>query len=320
MTVRFRRLVPLTALLMAGCAVGPRYVTPAAPTAPVDAFKEAEGWKRAQPSDETLRGAWWEIFGDDRLNALEQALAGSNEDLKAADARFREARALIGVSRSAQSPTIAIAPAAAFVRNSGNTSLVLVHAESAGDRSCTRCRSICRTKSTSGAGSARASRRPASARRRARPIGRPLPSACRPSSPLDYFELRSADAQRRLLDAAVAAFSEALQLTTNRFEGGAAARSDVTQAKTQLEATRVQATDVAVQRARYEHAIATLLGQPPSALSLAVAPLDGGAARHPRGVAVAVARAPPRRGVGRASCGRGQRAGRASPALRSSRR
>ena len=73
MTVRFHRLVPLTALLMAGCAVGPRYVTPAAPTAPVDAFKEAEGWKRAQPSDAALRGAWWEIFGDERLNALEQA-------------------------------------------------------------------------------------------------------------------------------------------------------------------------------------------------------------------------------------------------------
>jgi NodT family efflux transporter outer membrane factor (OMF) lipoprotein len=91
---------------------------------------------------------------------------------------------------------------------------------------------------------------------------------------LDYFALRSADAQRQLLDAAVGAFTEALQLTTNRFEGGAAARSDVAQAKTQLEATRVQATDIAVQRARYEHAIATLLGAPPSAVSLPAAPLD----------------------------------------------
>jgi NodT family efflux transporter outer membrane factor (OMF) lipoprotein len=90
----------------------------------------------------------------------------------------------------------------------------------------------------------------------------------------DYFELRSADAQRKLLDDTVAAYTDALQLTTNRFEGGAAARSDVAQARTQLEATRVQATDIAVQRARYEHAIATLLGKPPSALRLPVAPLD----------------------------------------------
>jgi NodT family efflux transporter outer membrane factor (OMF) lipoprotein len=273
MRLLFRAFVPLTALLMAGCAVGPRYVTPAVPAAPVDAFKEAEGWKHAQPSDETFRGAWWEIFGDERLNTLEQALAGSNEDLKAADARFREARALVGVSRGAQSPTVAVAPSAAFVRNSGNTSL----SSSTLNPPATGLYTLPLDLSYEIDVWGRVRRSVAAARERAQASAadrQTVALSLQAELAVDYFELRSADAQRRLLDAAVAAFTEALQLTTNRFEGGAAARSDVTQANTQLEATRVQATDVGVQRARYEHAIATLLGQPPSALSLGVAPLE----------------------------------------------
>jgi NodT family efflux transporter outer membrane factor (OMF) lipoprotein len=85
---------------------------------------------------------------------------------------------------------------------------------------------------------------------------------------LDYFELRSADAQKQLLDDTVKAYADALQLTINRFEGGAAPKSDVAQAQTQLEAARVQQTDIAVQRARLEHAIAVLIGKPPAAFSL----------------------------------------------------
>ena len=90
----------------------------------------------------------------------------------------------------------------------------------------------------------------------------------------DYFELRSADAQQRLLNDTVKAFDEALQLTIRRFEGGVAPKSDVAQARTQLETTQVQATDIAVQRAQFEHAIATLIGKPPADFSLPPAPLD----------------------------------------------
>ena len=90
----------------------------------------------------------------------------------------------------------------------------------------------------------------------------------------DYFELRSADAQQRLLNDTVKAFDEALQLTIRRFEGGAAPKSDVAQARTQLETTQVQATDIAVQRAQFEHAIAVLIGRPPADFSLPPAPLD----------------------------------------------
>jgi NodT family efflux transporter outer membrane factor (OMF) lipoprotein len=90
----------------------------------------------------------------------------------------------------------------------------------------------------------------------------------------DYFELRSADAQKRLLDDTVKDFQDALQLTTNRFEGGAAPKSDVAQARTQLETTMVQDTDVSVQRAQFEHAIAVLLGKPPAAFGLPPSPLQ----------------------------------------------
>ena len=90
----------------------------------------------------------------------------------------------------------------------------------------------------------------------------------------DYFELRSADSQKQLLDDTVNAYTDALRLTQNRFEGGASPKSDVAQAQTQLDTTRAQDTDIAVQRAQYEHAIAILLGKPPVAFNLPPAPLD----------------------------------------------
>ena len=89
----------------------------------------------------------------------------------------------------------------------------------------------------------------------------------------DYFELRAADAQKQLLDDTVKAYADALQLTENRFEGGASPKSDVAQAKTQLDTARAQQTDIEVQRSQYEHAIATLIGKPPAAFTLAAMPL-----------------------------------------------
>lgn len=91
---------------------------------------------------------------------------------------------------------------------------------------------------------------------------------------MDYIELRAADAQKQLLEETVKAYAVFLRLTTDRFRGGAAPRSDVAQAQTQLETTEVQLTDIAVQRAQFEHAIATLIGKPPAAFSLPPRPLD----------------------------------------------
>ena len=89
---------------------------------------------------------------------------------------------------------------------------------------------------------------------------------------VDYFELRSADTQEQLLDDTVKAYTDALQLTQNRFEGGAAPKSDVAQAQTQLDGARVEDTDITVVRAQYEHAIATLIGKPPAAFSITPVP------------------------------------------------
>ncbi len=85
--------------------------------------------------------------------------------------------------------------------------------------------------------------------------------------------MRSADAQKKLLDDTVRVYSEALGLTKKRFAGGAAPKADVAQAQTQLDTARVQASDITVQRAQYEHALAILIGKPPGEFGLPPAPL-----------------------------------------------
>jgi NodT family efflux transporter outer membrane factor (OMF) lipoprotein len=257
-------------MMSAGCTVGPKYVRPSVPTAPVDAFKERDGWKMAQPSDELQRGAWWEIFGDAQLSALESQLAISNQDLKVAQARLQEARAIIRFNRASQFPTISTAPGIASIRDSANRPYF---------------------KTTSSTGDfvlpfdlsyeldiwGRVRRTVAASREEAQATAADLETvslSLHAELAFDYFELRSADAQKRLLDDTVKDFQDALQLTKNRFEGGAAPKSDVAQARTQLETTMVQDTDVSVQRAQFEHAIAVLLGKPPAAFGLPPSPLQ----------------------------------------------
>ena len=106
--------------------VGPKYVKPSVPMAPAfkeqppQSFKESDGWKPAQPGDQTLRGKWWEIFGDPQLNELEEEVTQSNQDLKVAEARFRQARAMIRFNRSAEFPTISTSPSIVNERFSAN--------------------------------------------------------------------------------------------------------------------------------------------------------------------------------------------------------
>ncbi len=124
MTRRSAALAGATLLVLTGCMVGPKYVKPSAPMAPSykeagpDAYKENANWHVAQPADATRRGEWLTIFGDENLNALEPQVAANNQDLKAADARFREARALIRFNHSSLFPTVGVAPFAGGVRES----------------------------------------------------------------------------------------------------------------------------------------------------------------------------------------------------------
>ena len=88
--------------------------------APPDSFKETKDWKIAQPGAPSLPPKWWEIFGDPQLNALEEQVAAGNQDLKVAEARFREARAMIRFNRAAEFPTISTNPSVASMRDSQN--------------------------------------------------------------------------------------------------------------------------------------------------------------------------------------------------------
>jgi len=273
----FRPFLAVTlALVLSGCEVGPKYVRATAPTSanfkeqPPDSFKEAGQWKTAQPSDQSLRGKWWEIFGDPQLNALEEQLTVSNQNLKVAEARLREARAAVRFNRAAQYPTISAGPSINSIHSSGNRPYVNTTGNT-GDFVLPI--DISYEVDLWG----RVRRSIAAAREEAQASTADYATASlslHAELAMDYFELRSADAQKQLLDDTVKAYTDALQLTLNRFQGGVSPKSDVAQAQTQLNTTRVQDTDVTVARAQFEHAIAILIGKPPADLTIPPTPLN----------------------------------------------
>jgi NodT family efflux transporter outer membrane factor (OMF) lipoprotein len=259
----------LSMMLLAGCTVGPKYTRPTVPTAPVDAYKETDGWKPAQPSDQLLRGKWWEIFGDPQLSTLESELTVSNQDLKVANARFLEARAMVHYNRAAQFPNISTAPGMQRLHYSANTPYL----PASGFNDFTLPFDISYEVDVWG----RVRRTVSASREEAQATAGDLQTvnlSLHAELAYDYFELRSADAQKKLLDDTVKTYQDALKLTVDRFDGGAAPKSDVAQAQTQLQTTMVQDTDITVQRAQFEHAIAILIGRPPAAFSLPAAPLS----------------------------------------------
>jgi NodT family efflux transporter outer membrane factor (OMF) lipoprotein len=265
--------------LLAGCSVGPKYARPAVETPPAykeeppQSFKEAGVWKPAQPADRESRGKWWEIFGDPQLNALEEQVTISNQDLKAAEARFREARALVRFDRAEEFPTISVGPSASYVKDSNNTPAFPTPVSKNGSGDFILPFDLSYEIDLWG----RIRRTVAAAREEAQATAADVATASlslHAELAVDYFELRSADAQKQILDDTVKAYADAYQLTETRFEGGASPRSDVAQAKTQLEDAQVQDTDVNVQRAAYEHAIAILIGKPPAEFSLPTEPLN----------------------------------------------
>lgn len=256
--------VACTALpLLGGCLLGPNYVRPAAPT--TAAFKEAGDWKPAQPSDTVSRGSWWELFGDARLNALADQVNVSNENVRFAEARLRQAEALVEQSRSGLWPTLAISASATRSRspnisgsNTNTSAPVNVYnmpltASWAPDLWGSVRRTIegnLATAQTSAANVANA---------------RLLAQS---QLAINYFQLRVLDARRRLLDESAAAYSKSLELTRNRYNAGVAARVELVQAEAQMKSTQAQAIDTGVQRAQVEHAIAILIGKPPAELAI----------------------------------------------------
>jgi len=270
-------------LTLAACKNTVSYQTPAAPRpeaykeAPPDSFKELAGardWKASAPADALAKGAWWKIFHDPALDALEAQVDVSNQSLKSAEARFREARALIRENRSQRLPTVTGGAAIARDRLSLNRGVPPPASEAGyGDFSLGvdaqyevdlwgRVRNLI-------AASVEAGQATAADLENVR-------LSLHAELAFDYFDLRSMDAERRILDRAVEAYGQALALTRRRFEGGVANQVEVAEAETQLEATRAQQIDIAERRAQYEHAIAALTGQPAESFTLAetATPLD----------------------------------------------
>ena len=272
-------LLVLLFVALEGCTVGPKYIRPTTPTTatykeePPASFKDSDQWQPAKPGDQTSHGKWWEIFGDPQLNQLEEQIAGSNQTLKVAEARFREARAAIRFNRASQFPTISTSPSASYVKSSDFSPNFPSRIQQSSKGDFILPFDLSYEIDLWG----RVRRIVAAAREEAQATAADYETAklsLEAELAMDYFELRSADAQKQLLDDTVKAYTDNLQLTVQSLQRRRGPKADVAQAQTQLDTTRVQDTDVTVQRAQFEHAIAILIGKPPAEFSLATAPFN----------------------------------------------
>ena len=256
-------------LAVAGCAVGPKYVRPAAEVPAT--YKEAGDWKTAQPNDQNLGGAWWEIFQDPQLNNLEEQVNVSNQNLKAAEAVYTQSRALLRYDRAAFYPAINGGAAATRNRISNNRPPSL-----STDGVTYSDYQIPLELSYEVDVWGRVRKTVEAQRGQAQASAADLATvnlSLHAQLALFYFQARSLDAQEQLLNSTVEQYQQALELTESRFKGGVASEVEVQQASTQLETTRAQAIDVGVLRSQFEHAIATLIGKPPASFTLAALPL-----------------------------------------------
>jgi NodT family efflux transporter outer membrane factor (OMF) lipoprotein len=283
MNARVRTVCALLLLApwyLTDCTVGPKYQRPAVESAP--AYKEAEGWKLAQPGDAALHGNWWELFGDSQLNALEQQVNVSNQNIAAAFASFMQARAVVKEAQSQYFPTLTVSPSVSRTRSSatlaagagGTTSGTTTIAGSGGgifnnfdlpfDASWTpdlwgRVRNTVR-------GNVAAAQASAADLENTR-------LTAQAELAVDYYQLRTQDTLRQLLDQTVVAYQESLDLTRAQYETGIGTDEAVAQAEVQLKSTQAQDTNLGIARAQYEHAIALLVGQPASTFSIPPEPL-----------------------------------------------
>jgi NodT family efflux transporter outer membrane factor (OMF) lipoprotein len=262
-------LLAIAALPLTGCTVGPKYQRPAAEVPP--AYKEVGDWKPAQPNDEKLGGNWWEIFQDSQLNALEAQVNVSNQNLKAAEAQYTQARALVRYQRANFFPTVTVDPSATRNRISNHRPASIVS-----NGITYNDYQIPFELSYQVDLWGRVRRTVESYREQAQASAADLAAvnlSMHAQLALDYFQARTLDAEEQLLNSTVTQYEQALQLIENRFAGGLASDLEVEQARTQLETTRAQAIDVGVARAQFEHAVAVLVGKPPASFSLAPLPL-----------------------------------------------
>ena len=264
-------LRPLAIVVMTfslgACTLGPDYQRPELPMAAE--FKRAEGWKVANPADVLERGSWWRLYGDAKLDALVERLNVSNQNLAAAEAQYRQARALVRGARSQLFPTVGGSAGATRAGQGSSTSSAAQSAS--GFSGISESYSVGLDAAWELDIWGRLRRNLEANRANMQATAADL-AAVRLSLQSElvqtYLQLRVMDEQQRLLNQTVEAFARSLRLTENQYRAGIVPKSDVTQALTQLRSTEAQAIDLQWQRAQMEHAIAVLIGVPPSELDI----------------------------------------------------
>jgi len=255
--------------LISGCSFAPPYQVP--PSAVPTAFKESGAWQQAQPADQVPHGAWWQVYRDPVLDALEMKVAAANPDVSAAVARHDEAVAYLDQARSGLFPTVGAYAQVSRSRQSDNRPLRGAN-QPAVYNSATLDVGISydldlwgrvRNQVAAGTAAAQASEDDLES----------LRLSLQASLADAYFNLRGLDEQQQLLADTIHTYERALTLTQSRHAGGIASDLDVSRAQTQLESARASAEDVSARRALFEHAIATLTGT--SASRFAFAPVNG---------------------------------------------
>jgi multidrug efflux system outer membrane protein len=268
--------------VLGGCSLAPKYQPPPPPQ--VSSYKEAGDWMPAAPADAQPRGFWWEAFSDPTLNELERQLAGSNPDLRAAVARFEEARGLAIQARSNLFPTVSGDASATRAKTSANAPLSrafggdITHPANdfvTGLNLSWEIDLFGRVRNQAAAARAQAQASAADLAAVQLSLQAELAS--------DYFSLRGDDVTIQLLQDTIQVYDRAYELTRNRYQEGISAATDVDQADTLRQNARSQLAAVTLERAQLEHAIAVLLGKVPAAFSLepgtlagAPPPLDAG--------------------------------------------
>ena len=257
-----------------GCTVGPNYVKPTAavPANYKEAAADGTAWKIAQPGDRASRGKWWTIYDDPLLNALQDVVTSSNQDLKIAQSRYAQARALVEGARGNYLPTVTAGASVSRFRKSGNA--------------------FGNTPASVGPANdfqlpldvsweldiwGRVRRAVESSEASAQAFAADLETirlSLQAELAVNYFLLRGIDSERLLLDRTLVSYRKAHELTISRHEGGVASDADVAQAETQLRTAEAQAVDLRVRRAQLEHAIAVLIGKTPAEFSLAQVGLE----------------------------------------------
>jgi len=262
-------------ILISSCSsVGPKYQTPSTPLPQTFSYKETGDWSLAKPGDQLPHGKYWEIFGDPELNALENQIDVSNQNIAVAFAQFLQARALVKEAQAQYFPTVSAAPGVS-VQN-GQSSAIYAGAQPSARNSYALYSlpiDASWVPDLWGKIQNTVKQNIANAQVSAADLEneRLIEHA---DLAIDYYQLRAQDSLQGLYDSTVNEYQKALNLTQALHETGIDSDESVAQAETQLEQALAQATNLKIARAQYEHAIALLLGKPATAFSIPVKPLS----------------------------------------------